>query len=91
MDSVGNIVFATHIVDYEATVVNFLTGADKDYCRTGQSFEFCRQIYDLMKKHCPEVIEKQDKFYQKMNYTLEGLLFGKKDMKGTSKPSTATE
>lgn len=86
MDSASNVVFTTHIVNYEATVVvDSLTGAGKEYFRTGHSFEFCRVVYEMMKKYCPHVIEKQDKFYREVDKPLEELLFGKKEKKKHNK------
>ncbi len=89
MDSASNVVFTTHIVNYEATVVvDCLTGADKDYFRTGHSVEFCRVIYDKMKEHSPKAIEELDQHYRDVNHSLEGYLFGGKERKGTTTDST---
>ena len=85
MDSTSNVVFTTHIVNYEATVViDPLPGFNKDCFRNGSSVEFCRIIYDLMNKHCPKVIEEQNSLYRKGNRSLEELLFGNKGKMGTT-------
>jgi len=55
------------------------------------SIELCREIYDLMKKHCPKVIEEQDKSCREVNHVLEGLLFGKKEKKGYKKSALSSE
>jgi hypothetical protein len=44
-----------------------------------------------MKKHCPKVIEEQDKSCREVNHVLEGLLFGKKEKKGYKKSALSSE
>jgi len=61
IDSAGNVVFTTHIVNWKnSVVIDSIKGAEKDYFQSGRSEKFCRIIYQLMKKHCPKIIKKQE-------------------------------
>lgn len=84
LDSASNVVFSTHIVNYQATVVvDSLESLGDAYRMTGKSKVFCRLIFDLMKTHCPKVIEKQEEVY---GQRLEDLLFGKQEKEAQQGP-----
>lgn len=53
------------------------------------SERFCRAIYDLMLKHCPERIEQQREMYRKVNRKLETLLFEGKDIEGSAQQAAS--
>ncbi len=82
VDARGRAVAETHIVNFDNTVVvSDPVDPINGFHGVVQSERFCRAIYDLMLKHCPERVEQQREWYRKVNRKLETLLFEGKDIK----------
>jgi hypothetical protein len=91
VDARGRPVAETHIVNFSNTVVvSDPFDPVNGFYAVVHSEEFCRVIYDLMLKHCPERIEQQREMYRKVNRRLETLLFEGKDIKESAQQDEST-